>query len=123
MSDEYMPPTAEDLAVRPVRELLVLAGEMFAALLGVHGDFTDEDLARGRVLRLALAEVTDRAQRIFPIPFFSPAPDLAQCTKWACSCGEAFASLDELDEHFWQVFVPADDMGLDGKPHAEVARD
>ncbi|SRR5712691_3504290 len=116
MSDEYVPLTADNLAVTPVRELLVLAGELFAGLLGVHDEFTDEDLDRGRVLRLALAEVTDRAARIFPAAYFSPAPP-AEC---ACSCGAAFATLDELDEHFWQVFVPADDMGLDGKPHAEV---
>jgi hypothetical protein len=123
MSDEYVPPTAEDLAVMPVRELLVLAGELFAALLGVQGDFRDDDLARGRVLRLALAEATDRARRIFPVPFFAAAPELTGDAKWACSCGEAFASLEELDEHFWQAFVPADDIGLDGRPHAEVARD
>jgi hypothetical protein len=113
--------TADDLAVTPVRELLALAGGLFSALLGVHGDFTDTDLDRGRVLRLALAEVTDRAQRIFPVPFFSPAPEPAQRTMRACSCGAAFASPEELDEHFWQVFVPADDIGLDGQLHAEVA--
>jgi hypothetical protein len=123
MSDEYVPLAAEDLAVRPVRELLVLAGELFAALLGVDTDFTDADLARGQVLRLALAEVTDRAQRIFPVPFFSPLAGFAQATECACSCGESFMSADGLDEHFWAVFVPADDIGLDGKPHAEVAQD
>jgi hypothetical protein len=119
--------TAEELALTPVRELLTLAGELFAALLGVPAEFTDEDLARGRVLRLALAEVADRAQRIFPAAYFSRlAPELAQSAdsmppgEWVCSCGEAFESLDELDEHFFVVFVPADDMGLDGKPHVEL---
>jgi hypothetical protein len=37
-----------------------------------------------------------------------------------CSCGEQFATADDLDDHFWAVFVPADDTGLDGKTHAEV---
>jgi hypothetical protein len=26
----------------------------------------------------------------------------------------------ELDEHFGEVFIPADDIGLGGKAHAEV---
>lgn len=38
----------------------------------------------------------------------------------ACSCGLTFATADELDEHFYDVFVPADDTGLDGKRHAEI---
>lgn len=40
----------------------------------------------------------------------------------ACSCGLTFATVDELDQHFYDVFVPADDTGLDGKRHAEIDR-
>lgn len=32
----------------------------------------------------------------------------------ACSCGLTFATADELDEHFYDVFVPPDDTGSTG---------
>lgn len=38
----------------------------------------------------------------------------------ACSCGLTFATADDLDQHFYDVFVPSDDTGLDGQRHAEV---
>lgn len=113
MSDESTSLTAADLAVTPVRELLKVAGELFAELLAAPAEFRDTDRDRARVLRLALTEAADRAARIYPTP-----PHAA-----TCSCGERFATLEELDEHFWTVFVPADDTGLDGKQHAETARD
>jgi hypothetical protein len=110
MSEDYTSLTAAELAVTPVRELLTIAGELFVALLSAPAQFRDSDRDRARVLRLALAEATERAARIYPSP-----PHAATCT-----CGAKFMSLEELDEHFWQVFVPADDIGLDGQPHAEL---
>jgi hypothetical protein len=94
----------------PVRELLTVIGELFVELTPVEvADATASDLARAALLRQALAEVADRVGRLCPL--ISPA---------ACSCGETFATADDLDEHFWSVFVPADDIGLDGKIHVEV---
>jgi len=37
-------------------------------------------------------------------------------------CGTTFATAEELDEHLWAVFVPRDDVGLDGASHAEAAQ-
>jgi hypothetical protein len=110
MSNEYTSLTAADLAVTPARELLTIAGELFVALLSAPAQFRDSDRDRARVLRLALTEAAERAARIYPTP-----PHAATCT-----CGAKFASLEELDEHFWQVFVPANDIGLDGQLHAEL---
>jgi hypothetical protein len=42
---------------------------------------------------------------------------------YACVCGEAFPTLDDLDDHFFVVFTPEDDIGTDGKVHAEVSHD
>jgi hypothetical protein len=39
-----------------------------------------------------------------------------------CTCGEVFEAIDEMDEHLWEAFVPASDIGLDGKMHAELNR-
>lgn len=94
----------------PARELLNVIGELFVELTPVEADgATAQDRARAVLLRQALAEVTDRIARLCPL--VSPA---------ACSCGESFETADDLDEHFWALFVPADDSGLDGKAHAEV---
>ncbi len=101
---------ASDVVLLSARDLLRIASELFAGLMAVDGPFTDADRDRALVLRLALASVASRASRVFPAA-------LPAC---ACSCGESFATPEELDEHFWAVFVPADDTGLDGKPHAEV---
>jgi hypothetical protein len=60
-------------------------------------------------MRRAVAEVTERAGRLCPV--VSPV---------ACACGQTFATAEDLDEHFGEVFVPADDIGLDGKAHAEL---
>ncbi len=46
---------------------------------------------------MTLAEVADRSARIYPTP-----PHAG-----ACTCGEKFATLEELDERFWAVFIPA----------------
>ena len=59
-------------------------------------------------LSVALARLSDRVERLCRRP---PA---------ACSCGAVFATAGDLEEHFWDVFVPEDDTGLDGKTHAEV---
>ena len=48
-----------------------------------------------------------------------PAPQAGH----ACVCGETFPTLEDLDDHFFVVFSPADDIGTDGKVHAEVSRD
>jgi hypothetical protein len=102
--------TATDVALLPIRDLLTVIGSLFGQLLPVEIDTaTDADHALARILRLAIAEVADRAARVCPV--LSPA---------ACSCGATFATPGELDDHFWAVFVPADDTGLDGKAHAEV---
>src|SRR5260370_39660983 len=95
MADETTTLTAADLAMTPVRELLKLAGELFAELLAAPAEFTDADRDRARVLRLALAEAANRAARVYPTP-----PHAG-----ACSCGAQFAPLDELHDHFWQVLV------------------
>jgi hypothetical protein len=94
----------------PARELLRAIGELFVELMPVEADeATAADLARAALMRRALAEVTERAGRLCPV-----------VSSAACSCGETFATAEDLDEHFWSVFVPADDTGLDGKAHAEV---
>jgi hypothetical protein len=41
---------------------------------------------------------------------------------YACVCGETFPTPEDLDDHFHEVFTPPDDMGTDGKIHAEVNR-
>lgn len=74
----------------------------------VGGDGAEE--GRAGTLHQAIQELAIRAERIVPT---------APVT---CACGEAFANPDELDEHFWAVNVPADDKGLDGQVHAEIAR-
>jgi hypothetical protein len=92
--------TAE-LSGLAVRDLLDLVG----GLLAGEGGSPE----RAGFLRRALDELGVRASRILPaVPV-------------ACACGEVFASPDELDEHFWAVFVPADDTGADGKTHTEMA--
>jgi hypothetical protein len=99
-----------DVKMLPARELLVVIGDLFVELMPVNVDeATDEDLARAALMRLALAEVTDRVGRLCPT-----------VSSTACSCGEAFAMAEELDDHFGEVFIPLDDTGLDGKQHAEV---
>ena len=99
--------------LRPARELLVLIGDLFVQLMPVDVDgATDEDVKRAALMRLALAEVADRVGKLCPL-----------VSSTACSCGQRFGCADELDEHFGEVFIPDDDIGLDGQPHAEVARD
>jgi hypothetical protein len=125
MSDDYAALTAASLEVTPARELLSLAGDLFRLLLAVPGEFTDADMNRGRVLRLTLAEVTDRAARIFPDAYYfqalpcgqAPHAEEKRLAACACSCGEVFATPGELDVHFWSVFVPVNGVGLDGKRH------
>ncbi|HEX4830412.1 MAG TPA: hypothetical protein VH478_04895 [Trebonia sp.] len=111
MPDGNQELTTADIAVMPVLELLKAAGELFAQLIGATNELAEADFERARMLRTALAEVADRAARLFP------AFRLPPCT---CACGESFTTFDEMDEHFWQVFVPVDDTGLDGQQHAEV---
>jgi hypothetical protein len=102
--------TGVDVKLLPARELLVVIGDLFVELMPVNvADATAEHLAQAALMRLALAEVTDRVGRLCPT-----------VSSTACSCGEAFATAEELDDHFGEVFIPLDDFGLDGQPHAEV---
>lgn len=92
-------------------DLLALIGGIFGELHDDNGtsDAPDDDrLARARCLRRALGEVSERAAAVCP-PF-----------RLACSCGLEFATPDALDEHFYDVFLPSDDIGLDGKLHVEI---
>lgn len=103
-------PQAVGLARQYVRVSLGVIGELFVELMPVEADeATADDRARAALMRAAPAEVTERAGRLCPLV----------CSA-TCSCGEIFATAEDLDEHFGEVFVPADDIGLDGKPHAEV---
>lgn len=98
-------PQVTDLTGLPLRDLLDLVGEL---LVGSEDDGAEE--GRAGTLHQAMQELNIRAERSVPaVPV-------------TCACGEAFASPDELDEHFWAVFVPADDKGLDGQVHAEITR-
>jgi hypothetical protein len=97
----------------PARELLVVIGDLFVELMPVDvGDATDQDVERAELMRLALAEVTDRVGKLCPL-----------VSSTACSCGQRFGCAEELDEHFGEVFIPEDDIGLDGRAHAEVLMD
>lgn len=95
----------------PLPELLDLVTTLGRELLGPGpGDPSGAaDPERGALLRVALAELSDRAARLYPGP---PA---------ACSCGERFATPEDLEEHFRDVFVPADDIAPDGTTHAEIS--
>jgi hypothetical protein len=94
----------------PAREILVVIGDLFVELMPVEVcDATDEDVERAALMRLALAEVTDRVGKLCPL-----------VSSTACSCGQRFGCAEELDEHFGEVFIPDDDIGLDGQAHAEV---
>jgi hypothetical protein len=97
----------------PARELLVVIGDLFVELMPVEPcEASDEDVERAALMRLALAEVTDRVGKLCPL-----------VSSTACSCGQRFGCAEELDEHFGEVFIPDDDIGLDGKAHAEVFMD
>lgn len=37
----------------------------------------------------------------------------------ACRCGLVAAGPGELTDHLFEVFLPPNDMGADGRPHAE----
>ena len=92
-----------------LRELLALVSGMFDDLHGAAPDEADFRKKRADCLQRALGEVSRRATEISPT------------IRLSCSCGAAFTSSDGLDEHFYDVFVPADDFGLDGRQHVEVS--
>ena len=95
----------------PARELLVVIGDLFVELMPVEpSEASQEDIERAELMRLALAEVTDRVGKLCPL-----------VSSTACSCGQRFTTAEELDEHFGEVFIPDDDIGLDGEAHAEVS--
>jgi hypothetical protein len=82
------------------KELLVPAGP---------GNATAAHHAKATTLRLALCELLERAVMI------DPAQPLT------CACGEVFETIDEMDQHLWDAFVPSNDIGLDGRMHGELA--
>ena len=96
--------TMPDVGALTSAELLDQAGMLFDMLAGTHGD------PRADYLRLLLAEAAERAARL-------RGPEMQ-----LCACGESFSGVEALDEHLMGVFLPADDIGVDGRVHAEVAR-
>jgi hypothetical protein len=96
----------------PLYGLLRLANDTFKELLvpTKTEDVTGIHLAKATMLRMVLAEVLERAGKIYPVP------------PLACACGEVFQAIDEMDVHLWEAFVPDNDIGLDGKLHGELNR-
>ena len=100
-------PDCQKVAECSVGDLLELARELFDAL--ANADTADTDLpARAKRLRLILAELSDRATRLAPR---QPS---------ACSCGQTFGTPEELDDHFMEIFIPANDRAPNGLLHTEV---
>lgn len=66
-------------------------------------------MKRAEYLRRALGEVHRRAAEISPPMRIS------------CSCGATFGTADAMDQHFYNVFLPHDDIGRDGRVHVEVS--
>jgi hypothetical protein len=95
----------------PLWGLLRLAENMFKELPVPAGPerATAAHHAKATMLRLALCELLERAARI------DPAQPLT------CACGEVFKTIDEMDQHLWDAFVPSNDIGLDGRMHGELA--
>lgn len=93
-----------------LRELLTLVSGLFDELHAAPAEGTDDAPDRKAAnLRRALGEMHRRAAEVSP------------ALRLTCSCGAAFASADGLEEHFYDVFVPADDLGLDGQQHVEIS--
>jgi hypothetical protein len=80
---------------------------------------TEVHHAKATMLRLALVEVLERAGRITRSVRETGASSVKPLV---CACGDVFEAIDEMDEHLWEAFVPASDIGLDGKMHAELNR-
>jgi hypothetical protein len=40
-----------------------------------------------------------------------------------CACGETFATLQDLEDHFCEMLMPEDDIGVDGLKHFEIWND
>jgi hypothetical protein len=110
MSDRVRELDEASVRLLPARELLVVIGELFVELMPIEvRDATGDDRALARLMRFAVAEVADRVGKLCPL-----------VSSTACSCGQRFGCAEELDEHFGEAFIPDDDIGLDGKAHAEV---
>ena len=95
----------------PPWSLLAVVSGMFDELHSAALEAADFRKRRADCLQRALGEVSRRAAEISP------------AIRLSCSCGAAFTTSDGLDEHFYDVFVPADDFGLDGRQHIEVGTD
>ena len=95
----------------PLWGLLSLAENIFKELLVPAGpeNATAAHHAKATTLRLVLCELVERAARIHP-----PQP-------LTCACGEVLMTIDEIDRHLWDAFVPSNDIGLDGRRHGELA--
>jgi hypothetical protein len=110
MSGTGRTPAEVDVHMLSARELLRVIGDLFAELMPVEaGAASEAELEQAALLRRALAEVAVRVSRLCPV--VSPT---------ACSCGKRFTTAEDLEEHLDTVFVPPDDVGLDGRQHAEV---
>jgi hypothetical protein len=43
-------------------------------------------------------------------------------TKFTCACGYSAENAEGLTDHLGEMFIPADDVALDGQIHAESTR-
>ena len=123
MSWNNVLPEWSEIADRSVADLLDLARPLFAELVGTGDDpgeysageysvdeySAGEDHARrARHLRMITTELDARAARLAPSGTV------------ACACGATFATPDDLDDHFLELFIPDNDTAPDGRLHAEV---
>lgn len=95
----------------PLPELLRVIGGIFDELHAAPPGFGNVTRKRAGCLRRALGEVHRRAAEVSPP------------VRIACSCGAAFGTADAMDQHFYDVFLPYDDIGRDGRVHVEVDAD
>lgn len=49
-----------------------------------------------------------------------PGPEGGSFETIACTCGAAFATPEELDDHFMEIFIPDDGRAPDGTLHVEA---
>lgn len=100
---------ATEWGMVPLPELLRVIGGIFDELHAALPGSGDATRKRAGCLRRALGEVHRRAAEISP-----PA-------RISCSCGAVFGTADAMDQHFYDVFLPHNDIGHDGRVHVEVS--
>lgn len=101
-------PEWSELADRSAAELLDQGGALFEELADAADSADERHATQARRLYLITTELNERAARLAPP------------RNGKCACGETFATTDDLDEHFMEVFTPADDIAPDGRLHVEV---